>query len=92
MAFQAATGEAPSTTSSTSSTTLLLDGKSPTLALLARCGSRCSRSVRQLVERKLSPISTGLTFYPSNYRRVDTLDSWFPGIARRIKQVPARAQ
>ena len=45
-----------------------------------------------MVERKLSPISTGLTFYPSNYRRVDTLDSWFPGIARRIKQVPARAQ
>ena len=30
--------------------------------------------------------------FPSNYRRVDTLDSWFPGIARRIKQVPARAQ
>ena len=27
-----------------------------------RCGSRCSRSVRQLVERKLSPISSGLTF------------------------------
>ena len=62
MAFQADTGEAPSTSSSTSSTTLLLDGKSPTLAPLARCGSRCSRSVRQLVERKLSPISTGLTF------------------------------
>ena len=63
MAFQAATGEAPSTTSSTSSTTLLLDGKSPTLAPLARCGSGCSRSVRQLVERKLSPISSGLTFF-----------------------------
>ena len=27
-----------------------------------------------------------------NYRGVDTLDSWFPGITRRIKQVTARAQ
>ena len=89
MAFQAATVEAPSTTSAA---TLLSDGKYATRALLARCGSRCSRSVRQLVERTLSPISTGSTFSPSNYRRVATLDSWFPGITRRIKQVPARAQ
>ena len=39
---QAAPGGAPTTT-----TTPLLDWKSPTLAPLARCGSGCSRSVMQ---------------------------------------------
>jgi len=51
MAFQAATA----------TTNLLLDGKSPTLAPLARCGSGCSRSVMRLGESKFSPTSTGPT-------------------------------
>ena len=61
---------------------LLLDWKSPTLAPLARCGSGCSRSVKRLVERKLSPTSSGWT----SSRASQGVDSWTLGTTRRIRQ------
>ena len=61
---------------------LLLDWKSPTLAPLARCGSGCSRSVKRLVERKLSPTSSEWT----SSRATPGVDSWTLGTTRRIRQ------
>ena len=61
---------------------LLLDWKSPTLATLARCGSGCSRSVKRLVERKLSPTSSEWT----SSRATPGVDSWTLGTTRRIRQ------